>query len=60
MREFEAECVWWSVYEVGGGNRESPFHCMAPSKCRLREIQKEEEGSRELGHHGRDEACVCV
>lgn len=28
VREFEAVCA------VGGGNGESPFHCISPSKCR--------------------------
>lgn len=48
----------WVCMRWGEGAWESPFHCIAPSKCRLREIQKE-EGSRELGHHGRERS-VCV
>ncbi len=35
----EWENLRLSVY-VGGGNRESPFHSIAPSKCRLRDPER--------------------
>lgn len=50
---WEWENLRLSVYVVGGGHWESPFHCIAPSKCRLR---APERGGveRQWGNHGRD------
>lgn len=45
--------MWW------GEGIENPHSTVYLPASAGSEIQKE-EGSRELGHHGRDEGCVCV
>ena len=63
VREFEAECVHLSVYVCvwwgEGTNRESPFHCMACSKCRLRDPERGGDGEGARTPWERWE-CVCV
>ncbi len=46
-------CMWW----LGGGSRESPFHCIAPSKCGLRDPER---GGVDEARTPWEEWSVCV